>query len=319
MSFQSILQNSKELQLRVKATKDKLGIIRQKFKEEAQDISERRTTVFCAGSIARQDSGNKSDLDLFVIADEKLSQLDEAKFFTVLININEKLGYPEFSNNGEFLKIYQLNDLKTLTGTREEDSQNIFTARMLLLLESQAVCNQDLYEVFLKEVVKHYCRDEANHDMAFRPLFLLNDLLRYWRTLCLNYERIRHDAKKPWRKKNVNLKFSRMLTVFGTVLPLITLEHTNQDILKLCAHSPLERLAQGLDSLGAPELLDDFPKFLENYEYFLRLKEAEKIKDDLAEKEKSILDEKANQFSLFLYKALMHPSVSNEYRRYLVI
>ena len=39
--------------------------------------------------------------------------------------------------------------------------------------------------------------------------------------MCLNYELIRDDPKKPWRKKNINLKFSRMLTVFGTVLPII--------------------------------------------------------------------------------------------------
>lgn len=319
MTFQSILHDFTSLQKRVGGTAEKLGRIREKFDTDAQDIVKRRVTVFCAGSIARQDSGNKSDLDLFVIADEAFNQLDELNFLARLISINKDLGYPEFSNNGEFLKIYQLSDLKALTGTREEDSQNVFTARMLLLLESKPVCNDTFYDEFLREVISHYCRDERNHNSSFRPLFLLNDLLRYWRTLCLNYEKIRHETSKPWRKKNVNLKFSRMLTVFSTVLPLITLEHTHKDIIDLCKHSPLERLTQGLDFLNAPDLMSSFPTFLENYEYFLQLKEAEKIRDDLDATEKRVLDEKADEFSLFLYNALTHPNVPMEYRRYLVI
>ena len=319
-SFQNILCGYSPLVNRVISTSGKLIQIREKFKENHDVFANRRVTVFCAGSIGRKDSGKKSDLDLFVIADEKVNQLDTYNFFANLIKINSELKYEKFSNDGEFLKVYQLDDLTKLTGTREEDSQNVFTARMLLLLESAPACNESLYSEFLQCVINHYCRDEKSHDTSFKPLFLLNDILRYWRTLCLNYEKIRHDTSKPWRKKNVNLKFSRMLTVYGTVLPLIAgREHSHEEIIEFCRLSPLERLAKGLDALDAPELEPDFLKFLENYEYFLNLKEEEQIQDDLEAEKKRILDAKAAEFSAFLYAACTHRNIPIEYRRYLVI
>lgn len=319
-TFQSILQEFEPLRERANNTSGRLRLIREKFEQNQSLFLGRRVTVFCAGSIGRKDSGKQSDLDLFLIADEPVNLLDTYYFFAQLIKINGELGYPKFSNEGEFLKVYQLKDITTLTGSREEDWQNVFTARMLLLLESVPACSDSLYDEFLCRVIDHYCRDEKDHNSSFKPLFLLNDILRYWRTLCLNYEKIRHDTNRPWRKKNVNLKFSRMLTVFGTVLPLIAgLEHSRQEIIELCKLSPLERLAKGLDALGASELKSEFLGFLENYEYFLKLKEEEKIQDDLEPNEKKILDEKAAEFSDFLYRAHMHPNILLEYRRYLVI
>ncbi len=318
--FQSILREFKPLSTRAEMSSKKLSQIRDQFEQNRSIFEHRVITVFCAGSIGRKDSGKQSDLDMFIIADEKVNQLDTYHFFANLIHINSELGYKDFSNDGEFLKVYQLEDLTTLTGTREEDSQNVFTARMLLLLESVPTCNDLLYNKFLQRVISHYCRDEKGHDSSFMPLFLLNDILRYWRTLCLNYEKIRHDPNKPWRKKNVNLKFSRMLTVYGTVLPLIAgSDHSPQEIITLCKLSPLERLARGLDMLGAPELEEGFEKFLENYEYFLQLKEAEGIQDHLEAGAKQVLDEKAVEFSTFLYTAHTHQNIPIAYRRYLVI
>lgn len=319
-SFQTILSNNQALSSRSRSTTEKLNDIRNKFEENKDIFYDRRVTVFCAGSIGRKDSGKQSDLDLFVLADETINQLDTYHFFAQLIRINSELKYDDFSNDGEFLKVYQLSDLTSLTGSREEDSQNIFTTRMLFLLESTPACNDLLYSKFLHDVISHYCRDEIEGDPTFKPLFLLNDILRYWRTLCLNYEKIRHNPDKPWRKKNVNLKFSRMLTVYGMVLPLITgSEHTRKEIIELCKCSPLERLARGLDKLNASELKPDFSRFLENYEYFLRLKEEKEIQDNLDAEKKRTLDVKAEEFSSFLYTACTHSNIEEEYRRYLVI
>ena len=67
-------------------------------------------------------------------------------------------------------------------GGPQDDSENLFTARMLLLLEARCVCNQPLYDDIVDKILKHYFRDSRGKS-TFRPLFLLNDLLRYWRTL----------------------------------------------------------------------------------------------------------------------------------------
>lgn len=200
MVFQEKLEQHLPLHQRKENTQLRLHKIRQSFDEHGNQFPTQQLTVFCAGSIAREDSGTNSDLDLFVIANDPMKRLDEYKVLSLLISINEQLKFPDFSNDGEFLKVYDINKIKNLTGSREEDSQNIFTTRMLLLLESKALFNGDSYEDFLTQVIGHYFQDQKGHD-TFRPIFLLNDLLRYWRTLCLNYEKIRHDTGKPWRKK----------------------------------------------------------------------------------------------------------------------
>ncbi len=139
---------------------------------------------------------------------------------------------------------------------------------MLLLLESKHIIRKGIYDKSLKEIVENYYKDGTGKK-KFKPLFLLNDLLRYWRTLCLNYEEGRQKRNKPWREKNINLKFSRRLTVFATILPLVVEENIPKDtFLMYCKHSSLERLAKALDKLDN-SFEEGWKEFLDSYETFL--------------------------------------------------
>jgi predicted nucleotidyltransferase len=281
-------------------------------------------SVFCAGSLARQEMGDHSDLDVFVTADRDArleSRLCEYTLFAEVININNKdLQFPEFSNDGQYLKICFIDDLKRLTGSPSDDSENIFTTRMLLLLESVPVLHEETYQNHIKLIAEHYYRDDRGK-RTFRPLFLLNDLLRYWRTLCLNYEERRHDPTKKWRKKNVNLKFSRMVTVFSTVLPLTAeLTHSADELVQLCQRPALERLAAALDHLDDEALTRRWPQILDLYEEFLTWKEAEDVDRFLEDgPAKERVRQHAETLSLFLHDALTHAKIKPELRRYLIL
>lgn len=209
--------------------------------------------------------------------------------------------------------------LKAL-GAPEDDSENLFTARMLLLLEARCVCNCSLFNGVVEKILEHYFRDSRGKG-TFRPLFLLNDLLRYWRTLCLNYELIRDHPEESWEKKNINLKFSRMLTVFGTVLPLVQGQifdvDSAREFVKL---SPHYRFARGLDFLKDDKLTGEYNAFLDCYEKFLCWKEKmgnnqENPDDD----EFNRINDSADQYSRFIHRALTHQKIKPEYRRYLVL
>jgi len=267
--------------------------------------------------------GEKSDLDVFVTADESealRSRLCEYTLFGQLINLNEELSLPPFSNDGEYLKIHFIEELKARTGSRRDDSENLFTARMLLMLESRGVFNTAAYDRHLRQILEHYYRDQKGKH-SFKPLFLLNDILRYWRTLCLNYEERRHEPDRPWRKKNVNLKFSRMMTVFSTVLPLIARPLDSVGELEsVCRQAPLERLSIGLDHLRDKALLDEWRGVLDIYEAFLRWKEDDDVEKYLdGGDQKSIVRQYADRVSIFLFKALTHERIPFEYRRYLIL
>ena len=300
----------------------KLAQVHDLLKERKDLFQDRKVAAYLAGSLGRGDVGKFSDLDLFLITtkpDSKRKWLEDLEILSFVVQINERLGYGSFSNDGEYLKIYSLEKMLEALGAPQDDSENLFTARMLLLLEARCICNQPLYDEIVDKILQHYFRDSRGKS-TFRPLFLLNDLLRYWRTLCLNYELIRDDTNRPWRKKNINLKFSRMLTVFGTVLPLITKQIFDIDSSReFVKFSPHRRFAEGLDLLDEDEINENYRTFLDDYEGFLCLKEIMEDNQELSKELFNQIRHAASRYSDFIYCALTHRKIEPEYARYLIL
>jgi hypothetical protein len=79
-------------------------------------------------------------------------------------------------------------DFTNTLGTEHDDVTNTFTARLLLILESCPLLEVAVYQVVTEEVIAAYWRDYEDHKSDFIPAFLANDILRLWRTFCVNYE-----------------------------------------------------------------------------------------------------------------------------------
>ena len=282
--------------------------------------------VFAAGSLGRFETGRVSDLDVFFLCHRKrkqssersVSRLVEIETFSDLIKVNDSLKLPSFSGDGRYLKIHELDDLIMATGDSRDDSENLFTTRLLLLLESKHLSNEPVYQLAIQRVMEMYFRD-GRGKKNFKPLFLLNDILRYWRTLCLNYERDRAEPGKAWWKRNLNLKFSRKLTVFSTVLAIIAKGmSTPTDFKRISGKVPLERLASALDSMGDRRLLVGFRAMLNDYEDFLAAKshkELEAIDDSVV----PMFSVKAQRFDDFLHRALESKSLDRGLVRFVSI
>lgn len=300
-----------------KGRKDKSEDLIMKLKDElGKELKEYEVSIFVVGSIARHEVGNNSDLDIFLISRDKVPNLQQIHIFSKLIEINKRLGFPPFSNDGQFLTIHNLNDLKNKAGYPEDDSLNLFTTRMLMILESKVIYNEKLYREILSEIIEHYLRDRKGHE-EFKPLFLLNDILRFWRTLCLNYEALRHDRNRPWRKKNINLKFSRLLTVFSTVLTIINKHNINHnDILDICNKTPLERIAWVLDNME-DDFVEKYTRLLLLYQNFLKAKEEGEIEKNLKLKEQLNYD--AIEFANIIFTFLNSEKIDKKLKQYLVI
>ena len=300
----------------------KLARVRDLLKDRKDLFQDREIAAYLAGSLGRGDVGKFSDLDLFLITTRKDSErkwLEDLEILSFVMQINERLEYGPFSNDGKYLKVYSLEKMLKALGAPQDDSENLFTARMLLLLEARCVCNQSLYDGMIDDILQHYFRDSRGKS-SFRPLFLLNDLLRYWRTLCLNYELTRDNTDRPWRKKNINLKFSRMLTIFGTVLPLITKQiHDVESTREFVKLSPHRRFAEGLDFLEDNDINEKYKIFLDDYERFLCSKEAMEDNQEIPKEDLDQIHLAASRYSDFIYRALTHRSIESEYRRYLIL
>lgn len=249
-------------------------------------LHERGLCIYVTGSYGRLEAGEHSDVDPFFLHDARDGQAfpfpDLVRVMARLIDAAESLGFPAFSGDGRYLTVQSVAQVESVLGSPEDDSLNAFTARLLLLLESRPLADEQLYDRLLERILGFYYRDFEDHQHDFVPLFLLNDILRFWRTLTLNYEHHRlkllpltgeelERKKGDSALKNYKLKFSRMKTCFSMALRLgaapapIMLE----DVLNLCRRTPTERLATLSDL--RPESTSLVNDLTERYEHFLEV------------------------------------------------
>ncbi len=323
--YSDALRSHARLQSRMSFSRELLSRVRTAVTAKLH-CSSPSLCIFAAGSLGRHETGKISDLDVFLISDRtgrqrgerSLPRLTEILTLSELIQVNEDLKLAPFSGDGTYLRIQEVQDLLAGTGTSTDDSENFFTTRLLLLLESKCLANDRLYESAIARIVGMYFRDGKGRK-GFKPLFLLNDILRYWRTLCLNYERSRHEPGKPWWKKNLNLKFPRKLTVFSSVLAIIAAHVEDNDAFApLISKTPLERLAHALDTIGDDRFTESFAMFLDDYEDFLAAKSHSEL-EAIDESGIAHFSEKAERFDDLLHSVLASPNLDRQLVRYISI
>ena len=237
-------------------------------------------TIFGAGSYARREASQYSDLDLFFLCNQNREDLTkprtrELRLFAELIGIADDMSFPEFSNDCEYLKILPSPQIRRYMGSSTDDYENYFTVSMLLLLESACLFGEALYDEITKAIVDSYFVDYPDHKETFQPVFLLNDICRFWKTLLMNYEHKRvgeagDEIKKTKQKvHNFKLKFSRMTTCFATVASVCshTVPIRQEQVIEQTRLTPRKRL----ESIPArmPKAEDAVQNVLNQYALFL--------------------------------------------------
>ena len=236
--------------------------------------------VYATGSYGRLEAWEGSDIDLFFLydggqdPDDRFPYIVFVRLAAALITAAEEMDFPPFSGDGRYLDVHYVAEMEKVLGSPRDDSNNAFTARLLLLLESRPVHDAALYERLLQRVVGFYYRDFEDHREDFVPIFLTNDILRFWRTLTLNYEHHRLklldlagpelEAKKADSAlKNYKLKVSRLATCFSMVAALGTVKAPvrPEAVVDLCLQTPADRLAKLREhSTKAASIVDELER-----------------------------------------------------------
>lgn len=233
--------------------------------------------IYACGSMGRLKMTEKSDLDLFFVSEDNGSQdftitnLDKYLFFSKLYEINGKLKYQDPSKGGLYWEFTPKENLLDI-GSRQEDYNNSFTARMLLLLESKPLYNENAYKRIVKETIDKYFSDYTDYSNEFYPLFLMNDILRYWYTLTLNYE-YRRDEKDDANKrywKRLKLKYARLITCYSMLACMYHRNISPEYVLKCVEMTPFERLNMLADE--REEIKDIVSQIETAYEWYLELR-----------------------------------------------
>jgi len=141
-----------------------------------------RLVVTC-GSYARREAAPASDLDFYTVLSSASKEQEPPwidKLEQCVMNVIGKLP----SREGAFAaNIPTTQLLKNYGGSY--DSNKTITRRMLYLLEGEYLTNESGFRRVRREIISRYVGNTpSDHQLAF---YLLNDIVRYWRTLAVDY------------------------------------------------------------------------------------------------------------------------------------
>jgi predicted nucleotidyltransferase len=226
--------------------------------------------VLACGSLARQEYGEASDIDYLVVVSDtpsSLADLREAghELQQLIDGQGQKPG-----TSGVFGQTVGAFDLIEQVGL-QEDTNHSHTRRMEILLESVSLTAPEARPTILDSIVDRYTTHSIETSKA--PRFLINDVLRYWRTLAVDFQ-AKRDGTHGHQKmilRYLKLIITRKMLFAGSVLPLVLFEPKGSYVAELAGvfgDPPLSRFIKSVaelrdDSMTAEamrvcEILDDF-------------------------------------------------------------
>lgn len=218
--------------------------------------------IFINGSFARKEASEGSDVDFYIVTKTEDTCPDWADDAKTAI---EKIVPVSPAEDGAFYHVEQLETLIRNIGGANDDNHNI-TRRMLLLLEGEWLFNEAGLRDIRRRILERYIADNiTDHQLA---LFLFNDVVRYYRTMAVDYEfkTVETEEVKPWAIRNIKLIFSRkLLYASGLFSVATTAERTRSQKI-----SELERLfnltvIDRMESICGPRSR----RMLQSYDHFL--------------------------------------------------
>jgi predicted nucleotidyltransferase len=159
-------------------------------RKEVAKLEDPQVSLTVTGSIARHEVTGGSDFDWMLLVDGA----SDPEHFKLREAVAEELDKLDIKRPGPteiFGKLVSSHDLVHYIAGTADTNENL-TRRILLLLESTAVSNAPVRERVLRNVLARYVihdRSIPGRSGGFNciPHFLLNDVVRYWRTMAADF------------------------------------------------------------------------------------------------------------------------------------
>lgn len=274
----------------------------RKFTSDDVDI-----VVF--GSLARREWTSGSDVDWTMLIDGQadVRHRETARAIERLLGEIIIAGSPLKRPGGEgiFGNMAFSHEIVHHIGGQADSNRNT-TQRVLMLLEATALRHPadelgGSYSRVVRQILNRYLRSDSNFhseedDESRIPRFLLNDIVRYWRTMCVDFAyKDWEQAGKKWAIRNIKLRTSRKLlfvsglfTVFSCFQnPTLNRDGDNPEeyalrlqehLLSFVRSTPLNIFTWTLSQLGFE---NECSEFLSDYDRFVGMLDDPQIRERL--------------------------------------
>lgn len=191
-------------------------ILINNIKEASKPFEDDNFCLLINGSLARKEVSKYSDFDAVLVGRDLQGSIANRPKELWKAG-QEAAGLKDPGSTGTFgVDSYLLFDsIVENIGGHNDDNKKI-TQRMLIILESIPFGNTKIYDSLLDSILLRYISDSiTNHQLG---LFLLNDIIRYYRTICVDFEFKTHEEGKDWGLRNIKLVYSRKIIYFAGLL-----------------------------------------------------------------------------------------------------
>ncbi|OJS99845.1 nucleotidyltransferase domain-containing protein [Marinobacter nauticus] len=271
-------------------TERQLNKIRRALDSELQGSPYKdQITIVTVGSYGRGEASESSDLDLYILfnsdrdaEDVISSELSSIKRVLDSIVPNETGSTGTFGAN----VCIRFSDIQNNIGGKNDTNADI-TRRLLFLLEGTWLYGNKRFRSYRQDLLARYIKPSGSDGKLAR--FLLNDIIRYYRTIATDFEHKVSDQNKEWGLRQAKLRFSRKILYFSGILAVA-------ETADLPQQQTLEKISDWFDYQGLERIYEAAPglqqtrKVMELYEHFLAQISDPEIRQTLERLEKEERD-----------------------------